>query len=412
MSTTPFRYLVTEQDERLGDRDLPLLSVSALRGVVPRSELTEAEPRADDLSIYKVVDRGDIVLNRMSAYQGALGIAKQQGIASPDYAVLRPTERADGRYLTHMMRSSWFVSEMVARLRGVGGVGVAHVRTPRVSIADLGTIPTDCPPLDEQRRIADFLDERVARIDRIIEARRAQGSRSEALAAARLQADFESLATVHGAVPLRRALASIEQGWSPQAEASPAPLEHWGVMRAGAVNGGIFDAEDNKRLPEGLTPRPEYEIHAGDLLMSRASGSLDLIGSVAVVPNEVRSGLLLPDKIYRLRLREGWDTNFIASVLRAHTNRERIRLGVSGAEGMANNLPSGVIRELEVPWAPLAVQRAAEHDWCRARETQRQTRTAIAQTITLLTEYKQSLITAAVTGELDVTTASTQIPGE
>lgn len=112
-------------------------------------------------------------------------------------------------------------------------------------------------------------------------------------------------------------------------------------MRAGCVNGGYFRPEDNKRLPDNLEPVVAYEIRKGDLLMSRASGSLDLIGSVAVVPADVRRRLLLCDKIYRLFPDSGWTSEFLAPMMRTHSNRELIRLGVSGAEGMANNLPSG-----------------------------------------------------------------------
>lgn len=109
---------------------LPLLSVSAYRGVVPRSELTSDEARADDLRRYKVCKPRDIVINRMSAYQGAAGVAPIEGLVSPDYTVLRTGREVDARFLGYLIRSRWFTGEITARLRGIGGVEQGNVRTP------------------------------------------------------------------------------------------------------------------------------------------------------------------------------------------------------------------------------------------------------------------------------------------
>lgn len=71
------KYLFREIDQRVGidAADLPLLSVSIHRGVIPRAEMTDWESRADEFSGYKRVARGDIVINRMSAFEGGAGIS-------------------------------------------------------------------------------------------------------------------------------------------------------------------------------------------------------------------------------------------------------------------------------------------------------------------------------------------------
>jgi type I restriction enzyme S subunit len=71
----PLRYIVREIDDRSGALDLPLLSVSIHTGVRRRDELTEDEHRADSLVNYKRCLQGDLVVNRMRAFQGALGVA-------------------------------------------------------------------------------------------------------------------------------------------------------------------------------------------------------------------------------------------------------------------------------------------------------------------------------------------------
>ncbi len=155
-------------DQRAGIDQPPLMAVSIHHGVVPRDTLTDDLPRAEDLSNYKLCERGDIVLNRMRAFQGAIGISPQRGLVSPDYLVLRPGPDSDARYLHHLFRSTWFVGEMVSRLRGIGNTESGAVRTPRINPEDLGDIPVTLPPIDEQRRIADFLDAETARLDELI----------------------------------------------------------------------------------------------------------------------------------------------------------------------------------------------------------------------------------------------------
>ena len=159
-----YQYLVI--DQRAGSVRPPLLAVSIHHGVVRRDTLTDDLPRAEDLSNYKLCEPGDIVLNRMRAFQGAIGISPQRGLVSPDYAVLRPGPDVDARYLHHLFRSTWFVGEMVSRLRGIGNTENGAVRTPRINPEDLGDIPVDFPSINEQRRIADFLDAETARIDK------------------------------------------------------------------------------------------------------------------------------------------------------------------------------------------------------------------------------------------------------
>jgi type I restriction enzyme S subunit len=117
----PLRYLLTEVDERSGADELPLLSVSIHSGVHRRDLVTADEHRADTLDNYKRCRSGDIVLNRMRAFQGAVGVAPIDGLVSPDYAVLRVDRPSDARFLAYALRSHWGVAQMAARLRGIGG---------------------------------------------------------------------------------------------------------------------------------------------------------------------------------------------------------------------------------------------------------------------------------------------------
>lgn len=158
-----------EMDERLCDQEAPeLLSVSIYLGVRPRRELvTDKEARADDFTKYKLCAAGDIVLNRMRAFQGGLGVAYEAGIVSPDYMVMRvhPTECAD--FLGYVMKTPWFVERMTSRLRGIGGVDQGNARTPRINPGDLGRFMVALPPSREQHEIVNALGNQLADLDRL-----------------------------------------------------------------------------------------------------------------------------------------------------------------------------------------------------------------------------------------------------
>lgn len=401
-----------EVDQRAASDQPVLLSVSIHHGVVPRSQLTEDEPRADHLGNYKLCDCGDLVLNRMRAFQGAIGVSNQRGMVSPDYLVLRPTRDVLGAYLHYAFRSEWFVGQMTSRIRGIGSVELGSVRTPRINASDLLEIDVELPSVSMQRRIADFLDNQVARIDNLASTRSKQGDLISEYLQSMVQAEWQLLVSRYGTIRSGYRLLGMEQGWSPETEAREADETEWAVMRAGCANGGDFNEADHKALPSHLSPRREYEIRAGDLLMSRASGSPDLIGSVAVVPAGVRPRLLLPDKIYRLTPDPSRiDKSFMAAMLRSPAARKDIKSGISGAEGMANNLPSSVIRSIRIPCVPREDQAGVAANIGRLEQQAARGHALLQASCDRLIELKRSLVTSAVMGEFDVSSADgSQVP--
>ncbi|KHQ51990.1 restriction endonuclease subunit S domain-containing protein [Mameliella alba] len=203
------------------------------------------------------------------------------------------------------------------------------------------------------------------------------------------------------AVQVRRVFAGFEQGWSPDCHAKPAAYGEWGVLKTGCVNGGIFRDTENKTLPEETEPCVRLEVMPGDLVMSRASGSPQLIGSMALVQN-TQPKLMLSDKLFRILLQDAQEPAFIAWLFGSNPIREQIVLAISGAEGMANNLPQSKIKEILVPLVPQDEQQqiAAYLD---AQTRRMDTLTAEAErAITLLQERRSALISAAVTGKIDV----------
>lgn len=173
----PLRFVLEEVDHRCGRGGADqLLSVSIHHGVVPRSEMTDDVPRSEDLGHYKVVQVGDVVLNRMRAFQGGVGVADRAGIVSPDYAVLRCAPPLRPSFAELLFRSNWFVGEMTSRVRGIGSVALGSVRTPRINVDDLRDILIPLPDLEEQQRVEEEhgrlgqrLSEVAARLQRSVQ---------------------------------------------------------------------------------------------------------------------------------------------------------------------------------------------------------------------------------------------------
>lgn len=160
--------LVSERDHRVGGEDRELLSVSIHRGVRPWNEVNEGEPAAESHAHYKRVEHDDIVLNRMRAFQGAIGLADRAGMASPDYAVFQITGDTNPKYLQSLLRSRPFAEAMGQRVRGIGSSSTGVVRTPRINVYDFVRIRVDLPSQDEQREIVAHLDRETSEIDAAI----------------------------------------------------------------------------------------------------------------------------------------------------------------------------------------------------------------------------------------------------
>ena len=207
---------------------------------------------------------------------------------------------------------------------------------------------------------------------------------------------------------VRHLVSRIEQGWSPDCENREADEDEWGVLKAGCVNRGVFVEAEHKALPPTLHPIPDLEVHEGDLLMSRASGSRELVGSVALVPR-CRPRLLLCDKVFRLHLdpEEGLSP-FLAYSMNSRIARSQIELVLSGGSGLANNIAQGVVKDLMFALPPKEEQRAiaAFLDGKTARIDALVAKKE--RLIELLQEQRTALITRAVTKGLDRNAAVTE----
>jgi len=136
-------------------------------------------------------------------------------------------------------------------------------------------------------------------------------------------------------------------------------------------------------------------------LMSRASGSPELVGSTALL-GQVRERLMLSDKIFRIHLEEKVSSQFFVWVMNAQFMRSQIEQALSGGNGLANNLPQSSLLAFWLAIPPEHEQGAIAE---LVNELTGQIDELIAEgdvAVELLQERRSALISAAVTGKIDV----------
>jgi type I restriction enzyme S subunit len=157
------KYVFREIDDRSMAGDEELLSVSHLTGVTPRSEKNVTMFMAEDYTGAKLCKDGDLVINTMWAWMGALGVSSTTGIVSPAYGVYRQfQQRLRPRYMDWLFRTPMYVAEYTRRSTGVNS---SRLRLYPDRFLDM---PVVIPSIEDQDRIVAFLDQKTAEVDAAI----------------------------------------------------------------------------------------------------------------------------------------------------------------------------------------------------------------------------------------------------
>ncbi|MFH2041851.1 MAG: restriction endonuclease subunit S [Acidobacteriota bacterium] len=121
--TCRLAWLFKDRDERY-EPELPLLEVSINTGVVLREFSDDRiESTASDFNTYKVARKGDIVFNKMRMWQGAVGVAPENGLVSPDYTVAAPAGDLSPEYAGLLFRTEMFSAECARYSHGIVWTG-------------------------------------------------------------------------------------------------------------------------------------------------------------------------------------------------------------------------------------------------------------------------------------------------
>jgi len=407
--------------------DEQMLSVTIKRGVIRQATFLEDGSKKDgsnqDRSNYKLVQPGDIAYNKMRAWQGSVGVSNYRGIVSPAYVIMRSREGNVPRYFHYLFRTPHFAKEAECWSYGITS-DMWSLRPEHFKM-----IYTPQPPIDEQAAIVRFLDHTSRRLNRAIRAKQ----KLIALLNEQKQVIIHRAVTrgLDSDVPLkpsgvpwlgdipehweirrfRTLVHRIDQGISPLAEGFLAEGPSWGVLKAGCVNRGLFRETEHKRLAETFRIDPDIVVGLGDVLVSRASGSPALVGSVGKVES-LNYQLILSDKTFRPVFRDFICADFMVNAMNSRYYREQVEQAISGAEGLANNLPLSSLRSFQFAIPPLETANAVAASLRKTLSGIDSVITRTQRQVSLLQEYRTRLVADVVTGKLDVREAARCIPGE
>ena len=355
--------------------------------------------------------KGDVLFGKLRPYLKKSVGAPFSGYCSTDILVLRPAENIDAGYVAKLFQSEAVFAEANATAIGT--------KMPRTSWGSLRSFEVFCPHLPEQRRIAeilDTLDEAIRKTEQVIAKlqQMKQGLLQDLLTRGiddngevrdqeRHPEQFKDtqlgwIPKGWDAVPASTLLLGVEQGWSPDCEAEPAEKGSWGVLKTTAVTWSRYDDSANKALPGHLRPRPEYEVKANDVLMTRA-GPNSRVGVVALV-TETQGRLMLSDKMYRLLPNtEKVSPEYLALALSGEKTQRHLATLKTGLAESQTNISQSIVLSLWIPLPGLAEQdRICDRHASLSRQAQLE-----ALVLAKLLVLKKGLMNDLLTGRVRAT---------
>jgi type I restriction enzyme, S subunit len=396
-------YYFTERREKVSDVEYPPLSVTK-NGIVPQ---LETAAKTDDNDNRKRVCNGDFVINSRSDRKGSAGVSELEGSVSLINTVLRPIEELDSGYIHHLLRSQPFQEEFYRFGKGI----VADLWSTNYS--EMRNIVLAMPPFSEQRQIAQFLDARIEKLDSL-------ANEQQQLIA--LLNEKRRAAITH----------AVARGLNPDAPLKPSGVKwlgdvpvHWEIrsltsITAKITNGYVGPTRDilvdegvrylqslhikgNKirfDTPYFVTEAWSLEhrksiLEGGDVLIVQTGD----IGQVAVVTPEF-AGCNCHALIVVSPMREQLDGEWLSWCLNSDYGFHTLLSIQTGA--LHPHLNCGNVKGVMIPVPPLQEQRLIASHIARQLEELDALIGEAAKSIDLLRERRAALISAAVTGKIDV----------
>ena len=161
--TDKFKYHLKRKEPRNPGNQV-VLSLYRDYGIIPKDSRDDNHNvTSEDTSKYKYVQIGNFVVNKMKAWQGSVAVSNYEGIVSPAYYVYKFSDpQINKKYFHYLMRACY--KDEFMRLSG--GLRVGQWDLPADGLENTYIL---IPPIQEQQRIANYLDAKCARIDSIIQ---------------------------------------------------------------------------------------------------------------------------------------------------------------------------------------------------------------------------------------------------
>ncbi|MEU5594508.1 restriction endonuclease subunit S [Streptomyces sp. NPDC020298] len=340
---------------------------------------------------YQGIRAGDLVVHGMDGFAGAIGVSDSDGKSSPVVHAYRPSRKTDARYVAYALRTmavNGYVSTLAKGIRE---------RSTSFDASTLANVLLPAPPLEEQRRIADFLDAETTRIDRLTQLRSRQAGLLEERFTLALDRAFEN--STHEPTRLKYLLAV-----KPRYGVLVPQFSDSGVrfIRVNDLLDLAGRADSLAKIPDALSSQYARTVtRPGDVLLS----VVGTMGRSTVVPPQL-AGANVARAVASLRTRQGVSPELLATWL---TTPSFLRQAsdVTGSDTAQPTLGMEDLSNFRLSWP---VDERGRDELLLITSTIRRQQGKLTGVLEAqrraLAERRQALITAAVTGQFDVTTAS------
>lgn len=406
------KYVATINDEALGEDTNPDFEVqyvdisnvdsSGTIGELATYRFEDAPSRAR-----RRIRDGDVIVSTVRTYLQAIAQINRPPsnlIASTGFAVVRPRpDDFDARYCKYALREPAFLAEVEKR-----SVGVSY---PAINASDLASILVHVHPLPQQRAIADYLDRETARLDALVAAKK----RVLALLAEKRRA-LITRAVTRGLDPH----APLRDSGIPWLGEIPAHWETRKFTRSVAITEGQVDPESEPYASMPLIAPDHIESGTGRLLSLETASEQGAISGKylcqagEVIYSKIRPALrkvtLAPSEclcsadMYPMRGRDDLMPEYLMMYLLAEPFSTWAIL--ESARVAMPKINRDALLDVRIPFPPRQEQGAIVDHIGRETGKLDNVRAATGRTIALLRERRSALISAAVTGQLDVGSAA------
>lgn len=402
-----FKYLFNEINERSIDGNEDLLSVSQYTGVTKKLDKLEDGDlltNASTLEGYKKVRKHQLVSNIMLAWNGSLAFSEYNGITSPAYCIYELKHDDVYKYFHYLFKTDLYKSEFK---RNSSGVIESRLR---LYTDDFFSIWSVLPPIHEQEAIANFLDDKTAKIDALVQTKEQQIEKLKELRQAKIhQAVTKGL---DASVPIKDS--GIE--WIGEIPA------HWEVKKMKSISSKIGD---------GLHGTPEYDdsgeyyfINGNNLgdnkitiydstklvnkkqfllnkkPLNRQTILLSINGTIGNVSFYNDENVMLGKSACYINLNKDINKEFISYFLNSKSFKDYYSIVLSGST--IYNLSLHSVANVSFAYPPIQEQEQIVAYLDEVTGKIDQAVTQKQEQITKLKEYKQSLINDVVTGKVKV----------
>ena len=369
------------------------------RWAINEPELRSVSPQEAERYLLR---KGDLLITKSSGSALHIGkttivdgaVADLRAVYSNFMQRVRLSGNESPEYFWYVLRTSWIREQWV--LNSTSTTGLANLNADTI---DQLLVPH--PPLDEQRLIAEYLDRETGKIDELItKQEQLVATLTERVTA--LWGNQIDLLKAHCAtVSIRRVVSSVVDG----PFGSSLTSAHYSdagarVIRLGNIGIFTFKDADEAYIPlEYANELSAHAVLAGDVVVAGLGDDKMPLGRAAVVPDTLGIALVKAD-CYRVRPNKKVTAEYLAWVLSSPQLREQFKVLSRGST--RQRLNTSVVREAIIPLPPRDEQYLVVEQFARASEQIGHVVSKATKVVGTLRERRAALISAAVTGKIDV----------